>query len=192
MIAQCAPNTGAIVLSSHDNEDYLQRALRVGARGYVLKATPARELADAVRAVHKGYYYVGPILLDRVIQVYLQANRAIADVSEKQQENANGAAANALREQQKDFADDLVRTIKGDFESVTELLQMLGTQQGTLEHLLNRNDIGRISQQLRGTYAQVAALERRLARIDNLLNLLVTFVGIAAVVALIARLTTVP
>jgi two-component system response regulator DesR len=41
---------------------YLQRALQAGASGFVLKETPAAQLADAVRRVHQGLRVVDPAL----------------------------------------------------------------------------------------------------------------------------------
>ena len=46
--------TKVIVLTTFARPGYLQRALEAGARGYLLKETPSRELADAIRRVHAG------------------------------------------------------------------------------------------------------------------------------------------
>jgi len=47
--------TRVIVLTNFARAGYLRRALEAGVSGYVLKAQPAHELADAVRRVHRGY-----------------------------------------------------------------------------------------------------------------------------------------
>jgi DNA-binding NarL/FixJ family response regulator len=39
-----------MVLSSHDNEDYIRKALTAGAQGYLLKNTPAQELIHPIRS----------------------------------------------------------------------------------------------------------------------------------------------
>ena len=41
---------------------YLRRAMEAGASGFVVKDTPARQLADAVRRVHAGLRVVDPTL----------------------------------------------------------------------------------------------------------------------------------
>src|ERR1700741_680572 len=52
------PGLAIVVLSTYDTDDDIIRALRAGAKGYLLKDTPPGELADCVRAVHGGRNYV--------------------------------------------------------------------------------------------------------------------------------------
>lgn len=56
-----------LVLSSHETGDYLQQALRVGAKGYLTKDSPAPELIEAIHAVRKGYTQLSPGLLEKVL-----------------------------------------------------------------------------------------------------------------------------
>jgi two-component system, NarL family, response regulator DesR len=51
-----------IVLTTFARAGYLRRALDAGVFGYLLKARPARELADAVRRVHQGQRVIEPKL----------------------------------------------------------------------------------------------------------------------------------
>ncbi|MBV8884255.1 MAG: response regulator transcription factor [Chroococcidiopsidaceae cyanobacterium CP_BM_RX_35] len=66
IITQRFSETKVLVLSSYDDEASLANALRAGAKGYLLKDTPATELADAVRSVNKGYAQIGPGLFDKI------------------------------------------------------------------------------------------------------------------------------
>lgn len=52
--------TRVIILTTFARAGYLRRALEAGALGYLLKARPARELADAVRRVHRGLRIIDP------------------------------------------------------------------------------------------------------------------------------------
>ena len=54
--------TRVIVLSNFARSDYLRRALEADVAGYVLKAQPATELAEAVRRVHAGGRVIDPQL----------------------------------------------------------------------------------------------------------------------------------
>ena len=54
--------TKVIVVTTFARPGYLRRAMEAGAFGYLLKARPARELADAVRRVHKGLRVIDPDL----------------------------------------------------------------------------------------------------------------------------------
>ena len=54
--------TRVVIVTTFARAGYLRRALDAGARGYLLKDRPARELADAVRRVHQGLRVVDPEL----------------------------------------------------------------------------------------------------------------------------------
>jgi two-component system, NarL family, response regulator DesR len=54
--------TRVIIVTTFARPGYLRRAMEAGARGYVLKARPARELADAVRRIHQGLRVIDPDL----------------------------------------------------------------------------------------------------------------------------------
>lgn len=56
-----------LVLTTFDDDDYVLQAMRVGARGYLLKDTHSDDLAEAIRAVHKGYTQMGPGLLEKAL-----------------------------------------------------------------------------------------------------------------------------
>jgi len=51
-----------LVVTTFGHPGYLRRAMEAGASGFVVKDTPARELADAVRRVHAGLRVVDPAL----------------------------------------------------------------------------------------------------------------------------------
>lgn len=61
------PNVKVLILTTFDDDDYVSEALRVGAIGYLLKDTPSEELANAIRAVHKGYAQFGPGIFQKVM-----------------------------------------------------------------------------------------------------------------------------
>lgn len=51
------PDIAVLVLSMHNNPEYVRRAFDEGAKGYVLKDAPAQELVDAILAVYAGQTY---------------------------------------------------------------------------------------------------------------------------------------
>ena len=57
-IKQRLPDTKILVLTMHDNREYLRQMLELGATGYVLKQAVDTELAIAIRAVHRGEVYL--------------------------------------------------------------------------------------------------------------------------------------
>ena len=54
---QLFPAIAVLVLSMHNNPEYVRRAFDEGAKGYVLKDAPAQELVDAILAVYAGQTY---------------------------------------------------------------------------------------------------------------------------------------
>ncbi|BAY46144.1 LuxR family two component transcriptional regulator [Scytonema sp. HK-05] len=63
------PDTKILILTTFDDTPYVSKALRFGAKGYLLKDTPAQELAAAIRSIHKGYTYFGPGILEKMLSV---------------------------------------------------------------------------------------------------------------------------
>lgn len=51
------PDIKLLILSMHDNREYIATALSFGARGYVLKDVPSKEIVTAIEAVHQGGTY---------------------------------------------------------------------------------------------------------------------------------------
>lgn len=70
-LRRTAPQAKILVLTMHDNPQYLRRALAGGASGYILKKAADVELLSAMRAVIRGDVYVHPsltrVLIDEVI-----------------------------------------------------------------------------------------------------------------------------
>ena len=56
------PSVRSLIVTTFGRPGYLRRALDAGASGFVVKDTPAAELADAVRRVHQGLRVVDPTL----------------------------------------------------------------------------------------------------------------------------------
>lgn len=67
VICQQFSQTKVLVLTTFDDDEYVSQAMRLGARGYLLKDTHSDDLAAAIRAVHKGYTQMGPGLLEKAI-----------------------------------------------------------------------------------------------------------------------------
>jgi len=58
LVLERRPGTRILILSMHDNPEYISTALSHGAMGYVLKDVPTDEIVDAIRAVMKGDRYL--------------------------------------------------------------------------------------------------------------------------------------
>lgn len=61
------PSTKVIILTTFDYDEYVFDGIKAGARGYLLKDTPASELLAAIRRVHAGESIVQPSIATRMI-----------------------------------------------------------------------------------------------------------------------------
>ena len=66
-----SPEGAVVVFSMFGKTSLVQRAFRLGARGYVLKRAPTNEIAEATLAVHQGRYYLSSQIVDRVIRNFV-------------------------------------------------------------------------------------------------------------------------
>lgn len=65
------PRLPVLVLSTHDESLYAERALRAGARGYVMKQAPTTELMEAIRTVLTGELWLSQPMRNRVVHKHL-------------------------------------------------------------------------------------------------------------------------
>jgi DNA-binding NarL/FixJ family response regulator len=62
------PETAIIVLSMHEEAYYAERALRAGARGYIMKRESTGRIVDAIRQVRAGGVYASAEVLERLAE----------------------------------------------------------------------------------------------------------------------------
>ncbi len=74
-ITQRAPDVRVLMLSMHENEEYLFEALAAGASGYVLKTAVDRDLVDACRAAMRGEPFLYPGAVRALIREHLERAR---------------------------------------------------------------------------------------------------------------------
>ncbi|HUY98747.1 MAG TPA: response regulator transcription factor [Thermomicrobiaceae bacterium] len=75
------PTVQVVILTIHDREDYLFRALRAGALGYVLKGADVQDLLAAVRSAGRGEVYLYPTATKTLVADYLRRARGGEDRS---------------------------------------------------------------------------------------------------------------
>ena len=70
-ISQKLPAVRIVMLSMHSDEAYVLRALKAGARGYLLKASPEADVIAAIRAVASGNAYFSPSITKLLVEEYV-------------------------------------------------------------------------------------------------------------------------
>jgi two-component system response regulator NreC len=69
------PHTAVVVLSMHSDEGYVLRALKAGAKGYLLKDSAEGDLIEAIRAVSRGKTFFSPEISRMLVEDYVREIR---------------------------------------------------------------------------------------------------------------------
>jgi DNA-binding NarL/FixJ family response regulator len=75
-IKDAFPNVGVVVLSGHDERQFLFDALKAGASGYLLKTAELEEVVDTVRSAAKGEAKLDPSLATQVLSEFQAYQKA--------------------------------------------------------------------------------------------------------------------
>lgn len=112
-IARVSPRTRIILLTRHDDDQYVIASLKAGVRGYVLKSQAAHDLVQAVREVRRGDVYLSP-----------GVSRTMIDVARAKSEHAPDRLT--ARERQ-------VMQLIGEEKTTKEIAGILGISAKTAE-----------------------------------------------------------
>lgn len=74
-----SPEVKTIMLSMYPDKRYVLQALKVGAKGYVLKSQAADDLLRAIREVARGEVYLSPEVAESVVDAYVNKTGVAAD-----------------------------------------------------------------------------------------------------------------
>jgi two-component system response regulator NreC len=78
-LSRSAPKTKVILLTQHEEEQYIHEALEAGVKGYVLKNQVANDLIQAIRQVGRGEFYLSPGISRAVMEAYRNKSERPAD-----------------------------------------------------------------------------------------------------------------
>ena len=83
-IKRHVPATKVLVLSGHDNDQFVREIVRSGANGYVLKNTPPEEIKKAVIAVSKGLTFFSPSLSEAATRDHADEPKDVLTTRERE------------------------------------------------------------------------------------------------------------
>jgi len=116
-ISKIYPETHCLMLSMHDNQDYILDSLSAGAKGYLLKDTDSKEFAKAIMEVAQGRKYfstqVSSIMADGILTKMKSSPTKNDSLLSKREKEILNHIVNGLNS--KDIADKLklsVRTVE--------------------------------------------------------------------------------
>ena len=71
-IALKLPQTAIVFLSMHSDESYVLKALKAGAKGYLLKDSAEYDLINAIRSVHEGKAFFSPAISKMMVEEHMR------------------------------------------------------------------------------------------------------------------------
>jgi len=126
-LKEVAPATRVIILSMHEDVEYVQRALKAGAVGYLLKDAATEELGFALRAVMQGGSYLSPTVSRKVMEGFAKqmeaAPSALDALTERQREVLRRIAQG---ESTKETAYELKLSVKTIEAHRAQIMERLG------------------------------------------------------------------
>ena len=134
-IVRKLPSVQVLILSMHDDEAYVTRAVRAGARGYLLKDSAGADLIAAVAAVASGKSYFSPLVAKVVLDEYVRrlADKGIVDRYE------------SLSERERE-----IFQLVAEGRSTREVAELLSVSPATVEthraHILQKLDVHNIAE----------------------------------------------
>jgi DNA-binding NarL/FixJ family response regulator len=75
-LKESQPGVAVLVLSMHDESQYAERALRAGAKGYVMKRETTRKVIEAIRRILEGKVYVSQKVTEAMTQRLVEGPRS--------------------------------------------------------------------------------------------------------------------
>jgi two-component system, NarL family, response regulator NreC len=85
-LARVCPRVRLIILTQHDEPQYVAEALRCGVKGYVLKSQAARDLVRAIEGVCRGDVYLSPGVASAVAEAYASPGQGPAALSVRERQ----------------------------------------------------------------------------------------------------------
>jgi two-component system, NarL family, response regulator NreC len=74
-ITELLPNTAIVILSMHSDEGYVLRALKAGAKGYLVKDSAEGDLIEAIKVVSQGKAFFSPEVSRMLVEDYVREIR---------------------------------------------------------------------------------------------------------------------
>lgn len=120
------PEVKLLILSMHDNKEYITTALMSGARGYVLKDVPTAEIVTAIEAIHIGGTYFSAGVSDMLLQDDGTTKKIAPLTSREQSILLALASGKSNKEVARDF-DISVRTVETHRKNIKRKLGINST-----------------------------------------------------------------
>ena len=157
------PKSKVLLLTSQDDRTQLDRALKAGSRGYILKNTSIKDIANIIRLAEKGFFQIGPIVgnWDGSLQhaVEMSASQLAIGSRGSRQENA-------LIPHKFDYPAEVSRTLEVNpalsnlSPELFQLQETIKSQKDTIVNLTNK--YSRVQQEINNKLRRERASDKSL------------------------------
>ena len=154
-IKQRYPTIGVLMVTMHENPDYLLEALKAGAAGYVLKDAPLEEVVGAVRRVREGESPLDPELAARLLR-----RLATETAGRARSLNNRVGPLETLTPRELEVL-ELMKLGRTNRQIAQDLVISLGTAKNHVEHIIAKLEVSDRTQ------AVVRALELGILRLSD-------------------------
>ncbi len=126
------PNARVLVLTQHEDSEYILSMLRAGAKGYISKTATASELVSAIHTVHRGESYLYPSAATALVEEYLMRAGEEKDeyerLTDREREILQLVAEGRTN---REIADRLFISVKTVLRHRTNIMEKLGFRNRT-------------------------------------------------------------
>ena len=126
-LEKCCPDSKVLMLSMHNDEEYVAQSLRAGARGYLVKDAATKELELAIHTLARG-------------EIYISSSVSMSVVDKLMADDSDGSALNQLTSRQRE-----ILQLVAEGCSTREIAERLSLSIKTVEthrtHLMERLEI---------------------------------------------------
>jgi len=117
VVKNTLPETKLVVLSMHGDESSVRRILAAGAKCYVLKASPSKDILEAIRSAYRNTFFLSAQLKETVIQSYINpadapSTRGYDRLTEREQQIFRLVAQGNSTRQIADFLCISIKTVE--------------------------------------------------------------------------------
>ncbi len=125
-----APATKVLILSAHSDDAYVEHVMALGASGYLIKQSAARDLAGAIRKVHKGIPCFSPTISNHLRQRQERSfagNRETRSLTSREQEVLQLVAEGKANKETASELNISIKTVEKHRQSLMEKLSIHDT-----------------------------------------------------------------
>ena len=192
------PESKVLLLTSQDDRAQLDRALKAGSRGYILKNTSIKDIVNIIRLTEKGFFQIGPILgnwdgsLHNAIEmsasklaVGSSLEKADTIIPYKFEYSAEAGKASEMNHTISDLSSELFQlqeTVKSQKDTIASLTNQYSLAQQEINGRLRR---GKISDKTLGFTIYGSGTNKNRKRQQHLLFIVSFFLGVITVLILV-------